>query len=164
MLRLLFYASFYVVVLCGIDKFFRNVFKYFLLSLVFMVIVQKGRLKKKPSGGRYKRSRSKRKYEIGRAPTHSKISEKQKTKTIRTKGGGKKTKVFEVKFANVLNQKDKTYSKVEIQSVVECPANRQFIRRNIIVKGSIISTKLGNARVTSRPGQSGTVNAVLVND
>ncbi|OYT31305.1 30S ribosomal protein S8e [Candidatus Woesearchaeota archaeon] len=126
-----------------------------------MVIVQKGRLKRKPSGGRYRQARSKRKYEIGRAPAHTKIGE-QKIKTIRTKGGGKKTKVFGVKFANVLNPKDKKFYKVEIQGVVECPANRHFIRRNIVVKGAVISTKLGNAKVTSRPGQSGTVNAVLV--
>ncbi len=126
-----------------------------------MVIIQKGRLKKKPSGGRYKQGRSKKKYEIGRKPTHTKIGE-QKISTIKTKGGGQKTKIFEVKFANVLNPKDKKVSKVEILRVVECPANRHFIRRNILVKGAIIETKLGKAKVTSRPGQSGTVNAVLV--
>ena len=42
------------------------------------------------------------------------------------------------------------------------PANRDFARRKIITKGAIIKTKRGNARVTSRPGQNGTVDAVLV--
>ena len=126
-----------------------------------MVIIQKGRLKKKPSGGRYRQGRSKRKHEIGRSPAHTKIG-RQKIKTIRTKGGSCKTKVLEVKFANVLNSKDKKYSKADVIRVLECPANRHFVRRNIIVKGTIIETSIGKARVTSRPGQSGTVNAVLV--
>jgi small subunit ribosomal protein S8e len=29
-------------------------------------------------------------------------------------------------------------------------------------KGAIIETKLGKAKITSRPGQTGTINAVLV--
>ena len=29
-------------------------------------------------------------------------------------------------------------------------------------KGAIIETKIGKAKVTSRPGQSGTINAVLL--
>ncbi|MEK6848627.1 MAG: 30S ribosomal protein S8e, partial [Nanoarchaeota archaeon] len=42
------------------------------------------------------------------------------------------------------------------------PANRHFIRRNIMTKGSVIDTELGKARITSRPGQDGVVNAVLI--
>lgn len=29
-------------------------------------------------------------------------------------------------------------------------------------KGAIIETKIGKARITSRPGQSGTINAILI--
>jgi small subunit ribosomal protein S8e len=29
-------------------------------------------------------------------------------------------------------------------------------------KGAIIDTKLGKAKITSRPGQSGNINAVLI--
>jgi small subunit ribosomal protein S8e len=32
----------------------------------------------------------------------------------------------------------------------------------VITKGAILQTPLGQARVTSRPGQHGVVNAVLV--
>jgi small subunit ribosomal protein S8e len=35
-------------------------------------------------------------------------------------------------------------------------------RRAIITKGAIIETSKGNARVTSRPGQCGIINAVLL--
>ncbi|MGC8851015.1 MAG: 30S ribosomal protein S8e, partial [Candidatus Micrarchaeia archaeon] len=35
-------------------------------------------------------------------------------------------------------------------------------RENIVTKGAIIETELGKAKVTSRPGQHGIVNAVLL--
>jgi small subunit ribosomal protein S8e len=31
-----------------------------------------------------------------------------------------------------------------------------------VTKGAIIQTEIGKARVTSRPGQSGAINAVLI--
>ncbi len=46
--------------------------------------------------------------------------------------------------------------------MVENPANPNYVQRNIITKGAIIKTSAGNAKVTSRPGQDGTINAVLV--
>jgi small subunit ribosomal protein S8e len=33
---------------------------------------------------------------------------------------------------------------------------------NIITMGAVIETEIGNARVVSRPGQHGTINAVLI--
>ncbi|MCX6709925.1 MAG: 30S ribosomal protein S8e, partial [Candidatus Woesearchaeota archaeon] len=36
------------------------------------------------------------------------------------------------------------------------------VRRNIIVMSTIIDTEIGKARVTSRPGQHGIINAVLI--
>jgi small subunit ribosomal protein S8e len=50
----------------------------------------------------------------------------------------------------------------EIENVVENPANTNYARRNIVTKGAIVETSEGRARVTSRPGQSGQVNAVLL--
>lgn len=126
-----------------------------------MVVIQRGRTGRKPSGGRYKSARGKRKYEIGRSPTHTKIGE-QKITVIKTKGGNRKMKVLMAKYANVFDPKSKKFVKSAIKTVDECPANRHFVRRNIIVKGTIISTEAGKARVTSRPGQDGTVNACLI--
>ena len=51
----------------------------------------------------------------------------------------------------------------KILEVVENAANPNYVRQNIITKGSIISTEKGNAKVTSRPGQHGVVSAVLMN-
>ena len=52
--------------------------------------------------------------------------------------------------------------KVKIKTIIENQANRNFVRRNIMNKGAIIDTEIGKAKITSRPGQDGTVNAILV--
>ena len=54
------------------------------------------------------------------------------------------------------------YSKLKIEQVLENPANRNFVRRSILTKGTIIKTSKGNARIVSRPGQEGVINAILV--
>jgi SSU ribosomal protein S8E len=41
------------------------------------------------------------------------------------------------------------------------PANPHYVQRNIMGKGSIVQTELGEAVITSRPGQDGVVNAIL---
>ena len=50
----------------------------------------------------------------------------------------------------------------DILNVVDNKANTHFVRRNIITKGAVVETSLGKAKVTSRPGQHGMVNGVLV--
>ena len=126
-----------------------------------MVILQK-RSRRKPTGGYYKKkSMSKRKVNIGRTPSMSKVSDKTKVKKIKTRGGNEKLRILEEQFANI---KDKTnkHSKVKIKGVLENPANRNFVRRNILTKGTIIDTEKGKAKITSRPGQHGIVNAELI--
>ncbi len=66
-----------------------------------------------------------------------------------------------VNHANVSDNFGKT-TKVEILRVIKNPANVDYDRRGVITKGAIIETPLGTARVTSRPGQDGNVNAILV--
>lgn len=126
-----------------------------------MVISQKGQVGRKPTGGIYKSHRGRRKYETGRLPALTEIG-KQKIKVIRTKADHRKMKILIAQFANVLDPKTKKYTKSAIKTVTECQANRHYVRGNIIVKGTIITTEAGRAKVTSRPGQDGTVNAVLV--
>ena len=118
---------------------------------------------KKPTGGKIKIARKKRKYELGSLPLHTKIG-KEKKKIARTKGGGKKIKAVSVEFANVFDPKNKTVKKVKILDVVENKANPHFVRRKIVTKGCIIKTELGNAKVTSRPSQHGVVNAIIVQE
>jgi small subunit ribosomal protein S8e len=126
----------------------------------YMVIVQ-SRPRLKASGSRYKSFRKKRMYEMGRAPALTRIDERS-LKLIRTRGGNSKARLLKTTVANVLDKKTKKFEKVKVIQVLENPANRHFVRRNIITKGAIIKTDKGNAKVTSRPGQDGTVNAVFV--
>lgn len=117
--------------------------------------------RRKPSGGRLVLARGKRLRELARFPTHTKIGKKQ-TKTIRAIGGNRRTITTVAEIANVYNPKTKKYSQEKIESVLENPANRHFVRRNIMTKGTIVKTPKGNARIVSRPGQEGVINAVLV--
>ncbi|ALV63124.1 SSU ribosomal protein S8e [Thermococcus sp. 2319x1] len=125
--------------------------------------IWQGRSLKKPSGGRIILARKKRKRELGREPAFTRVVEdKEERKIIRTYGGNRKVRLVKALYANVFeNGKGR---KVKIISVVENPANRQYVRRNIITKGAIIQTEIGRAIVTSRPGQDGVVNAVLIKE
>lgn len=120
-------------------------------------------LKRKPSGGRRKPHRKhKKKCHIGRPPTMTTIGDTEKRKKIRTKGGGLKIRLYVATYANVLDPGTKQYKKVRILRVVENAANREFTRMQIITKGAIIETEIGLAKVTSRPGQDGVINAILI--
>ena len=122
--------------------------------------VSQFRSKKKASGGRYK-YRVKKKKNIGNLPTFTKLG-KRKTKLIKGKSGLTKNKLLSEEMANVYDFKTKKYYKLKILNIIENKANRHFVRRNIITKGSIIKTEKGNAKIVSRPGQQGSINAVLV--
>lgn len=118
------------------------------------------RSKRKPSGGRYHSARGKKKYELARLPTLTHLGEK-KVKPLRTRGGPSKRILLSIKEVNVTDKQGKT-QKTEILNVIENPANPNLVRRNIITKGAIVETKLGKVRITSRPGQEGSLNGVLV--
>jgi len=120
-----------------------------------------GRSKRKPSGGRLRPIRKKRKFEIGREDQFTVVGA-QNRKTVRTRGGNTKSQLFGVAKANVKDMKTGKVSRVDVQSVIENPADPNYVQRNIITKGAIIKTSLGKARVTSRPGQHGVMNAVLI--
>lgn len=102
-----------------------------------------------------------RKHEIGGDPIKTTIGA-TKLKKARTKGGNVKLKLRAAEFANFIDQKAKTVKKVKITDVLENSANPHFVRQKIITLGAIIQTEAGKARVTSRPGQDGTVNAVKI--
>ncbi|MBU0471733.1 MAG: 30S ribosomal protein S8e [Nanoarchaeota archaeon] len=125
-----------------------------------MVITQT-RSKRKPSGGRYKVMPTKRKAQKGGIPTHTTIGEKR-VRVERAIGGNKKIKLLHINKVNVMNPKTKKSSVESIKTIAENPANRHWIRRNILSKGAVIETSKGKAKVTNRPSQEGFVNAVLI--
>jgi small subunit ribosomal protein S8e len=120
-----------------------------------------GSSKRARTGRRIRYARGKRKFEIGREQHFTTIGSTT-TKVVRTKGNNRKTSVKTSNIAYVLDPKTNKITKTDIVTVKENAANIHYVRRNIMNKGAIIETKLGKARITSRPGQSGTVNAMLL--
>ena len=123
--------------------------------------IQQSRSRRKISGGRYKTYRKKRLFDLGNDATLTKIGEKR-VMVKRVRGARYKISTLSNNTANVYDPKDKKYKKATISTVVDNPANKNYIRRNIITKGTIIETDLGKARVTNRPGQEGSINAILI--
>lgn len=120
-----------------------------------------GKSRKKITGGTLVHRRKKRKFEMGREQIEATVGTHKK-KLIRVRGGNVKASVLVGGEANVLNSKTKKSEKSKILGVAENAANQHFVRRNIITKGAVIFTELGKARVVSRPGQDGVINAVLI--
>lgn len=123
--------------------------------------VWQGRSRRSITGRIVRVSRKKRKFEMGREflPVH--IGETRR-KIIRTRGGNRKVRLLSTNVAFVLDREKGKVVKTEILSVIENPANPHYVRRNIITKGAIIDTKIGKVKVTSRPGQDGVVQGVLI--
>ncbi len=120
-----------------------------------------GRSTRSYTGGKMRAARSRRKFEIGRESADTHVND-VKRKIISTKGGNRKVRLLQANVVNVTNPADGKTVASTIENVIENDANEHHVRRNIITKGAIIKTAIGNARVTSRPGQDGVVNAVLV--
>ncbi len=124
-------------------------------------MITQHRSKRRYTGSRYIKARDKRLFEASKEPVLTRLGEKQ-LKAERTKGGNIKTRTTNSDTANIFDLKAKQYKKAKIKTVVENPASKHFVRRNIMTKGTIIDTDLGKARVTNRPSQEGTINAVLI--
>ncbi len=120
-----------------------------------------GRSRRKPSGGRYRPFRKKRKFEIGREQQFAFIGP-QKLKLYRTKGRNQKVRILNAEFANVIDPKTGKTSRSKIITVKENSSNPHFVTRNIITRGAVLQTEAGLAKVRSRPGQDGVINAVLI--
>jgi small subunit ribosomal protein S8e len=83
---------------------------------------------------------------MGSDPTATVVGE-PRIVAKRGRGGTIKLSVLATNFANVTDPATGKTEKTEIKSVT---------------RGAILETPLGQARVTSRPGQHGVVNAILV--
>jgi small subunit ribosomal protein S8e len=116
--------------------------------------------KKKKTGGARGPSRSKRRRESGGEINTVTLGE-QLAVTRRSMGGSLKTAIKSTKYANLAEAPGRV-RKVEILRVISNPSNRDYDRRKVITKGTIIETPLGQAVVTSSPGQCGSVDAVLI--
>ena len=120
-----------------------------------------GKSTRKYTGGRLIQARGKRKYELGGEQANTHLGDTIR-KTVKTLGGELKVRLLREQTAVVIDPATKTSKKVKIETVTGNPANKNYIRRNIMTKGSIIKTEIGSARITNRPGQEGSINAILI--
>lgn len=120
-----------------------------------------GRSIRQATGGRYKPAQGKRRAEIGSSPADTHIGE-DRIKVVRTYGGNHKVRALRAMYATVSDRSSGKAQKVKIETVEENGANPNYVRRNLLTKGAIIRTEIGRARIISRPGQDGVINAILI--
>jgi len=120
-----------------------------------------GRSVRRATGGRYRPSQGKRRCEIGSAPAETHIGDDRR-KVIRSYGGNPKVRAMRAQYANVANRANGEIRKAAIETVEENGANPNYVRRNLLTKGAVIRTEAGRARIISRPGQDGVINAILI--
>lgn len=98
---------------------------------------------------------------MGRTPTETLMGE-TKRRTIDSRSKAKKTPALRLTQVNVTDPSKNVTYRAELQDVERNPANMDYQRRKVITRGTIIKTSKGRARVTSRPGQDGILNAILI--
>ena len=119
------------------------------------------RSKRKYTGKKYKHFGKKRKKELARLTIDTEIGD-YKVKKQRVLGGNTKLRLFSAMFINVTDPNTNKTSKVRILGFESNEASKDLNRRHVITKGAVVETELGNAKITSRPGQHGAINGVLV--
>ncbi len=117
--------------------------------------------KRKITGGRRKPYRTKRAIEAGGYPTETGLGEPIR-KIKKMYGSEKKIKLLKEKYVNISISRTGKTEKVTIDKIVENTANIDYNRRKVITRGAVIETSLGKAIITSRPGQDGVLNAILL--
>jgi len=116
--------------------------------------------KRKKTGGKKRAYRSKRIHEQGRYPVETTFGE-TKRKKVKGRSRMEKVKLVKAEMVNVNDPNTGTTERLQIIDVVRNPAKADYNRRGVITKGTIIRTEKGLARIVSRPGQDGALNAVV---
>ena len=124
-----------------------------------MAITQSRSLRK-PTGGRYKSTNPKKLHQAASRPLKTVVG-KTKVKSRKTKGANTKHGLLSADTVNLYDPKKKKHVKAKLEVVKESTSNRNFVRRNIMTRGTIVKTDKGLAKITSRPGQDNVMNAVL---
>jgi small subunit ribosomal protein S8e len=123
-----------------------------------------GKSKRKSTGGRYRLARKKRKFEIANEFQIC-ILGPRRQKELRTLGGGQKFKLLGDDYINVVEKGATKQVRMKMATVLSNPSNPNFVRRNILTKGAIVQLEdKRKARITSRPGQHGCINGVILKE
>ncbi len=119
--------------------------------------------KRKPSGGRKRMNRGKRRTEISSEKQYAVLGD-AKRKKYRKTGASTQVKVLSDDVINVNNPEDGTTKSIKFSTVSNNPSNPNYVRRNILTKGAVVETELGKVRISSRPGQDGVINGTLIKE
>ena len=119
--------------------------------------------RRKYTGKKYKHFHKKRKRNLERPPINAQIGIEKKKKQ-RTLGGNYKLKLFSSNFINVTDLNTNKTSKVKILKFESNAASKDINRRHVLTKGAIIETELGRVKISSRPGQHGILNGILISE
>jgi len=93
--------------------------------------------KRRLTGGRVKRIRSKRKFEMGRQPAMTKVGESKVT-TVRVRGGNFKHRALRLDAGNFCWPGEAVSRKARILKVVYNASSNELVRTNTLVKGCIV--------------------------
>merc|ERR1712196_736318 len=93
--------------------------------------------KRRKTGGKLTKWRKKRKFELGRPPSMTKIGE-TRIHSVRTRGGNKKYRALRLNYGNFSWPSESVTKKCRILNVVYNASNNELVRTNTLVKGSIV--------------------------
>jgi len=104
---------------------------------VGMGISRDSRHKRRLTGGKQKPYRKKRKYELGRPPTLTKLGPK-KISLVRVRGGAEKRRALRLDAGNFSWGSEAVTKKTRILGVVYNASNNELVRTNTLVKSAVI--------------------------
>jgi len=110
------------------------------------------------------RYRGKRRTEVASEEQYAYIGEQDARKNYRKRAGSQTVRMLSVNQVNVSMPKDGKTVRATVTNVIGNDADPNYVRRNIVTKGAIIETDVGQVRVTSRPGMHGVVSGVLIEE
>ena len=119
--------------------------------------------KRKPTGGLIKHTRSRRSDEKDSFSVDTLLGD-HSIRVKNSRGGNVKISLVSDNSVNVIDKSNNSIKKVTINRVLKNPSNRDYERRGVITRGAILDTELGKVRVLSRPGQSGIIDGILINE
>ncbi|KAK3583207.1 hypothetical protein CHS0354_025728 [Potamilus streckersoni] len=93
--------------------------------------------KRRATGGRQAQIRKKRKFELGRPPSNTKLGQKR-IHTIRVRGGGKKYRALRLESGNFSWGSEAVTRKTRIIDVVYNASNNELVRTKTLVKSCIV--------------------------
>lgn len=124
--------------------------------------LEQGRSRRKKSGGRFRPHAKRKKRNLAGEFAATRLDDLE-TSHKDSRGTTDKIALQAVDTVNVATDDGEVVA-ADIEAVLENDANPDFVRRDIITKGAVLDTSEGTVRVTSRPGQNGTLNAVMVEE